>query len=230
MAIATQPRRASKWSRFFSSSVGRKYVTGATGVALVLFVIVHLLGNLTLLAGQEAFNSYAAFYKDLGLLLYVIEIGLFGFILLHALVGVLIYFRARSARPETYTTYRTVGGASRQTLSSRSMIVTGVVLFVFLVVHITMFRFGDAEGHAMGLYGIVVDTFSNPWWVIGYEAVMLLLFFHLRHGIWSALQSLTALRPKASPMIYAGAGVVAVLLGIGFLFLPLWIFFQSLSQ
>lgn len=240
MAVATQPKRRSKWSRFLGSSVGKKYLTGLTGLALVLFVIVHLLGNFTLLVGAESFNTYAHFYAKLGSFLYVIEAGLAVFILAHAWIGLQIYLGKRRARPEPYARYKTVGGASKQTLSSRSMLVTGVVLFVFLVVHIATFRFGlamapvpdtlvDGEA-ARDLYRVVVDTFSNVWWVIGYETVMILLIFHLRHGIWSGLQSLAAVRPKASPMVYAAGAVIALALGIGFLILPIWIYVAQFAS
>lgn len=219
---------------FFSSSIGKKYLTGVTGIALVLFVIVHLLGNLSLYAndGGEAFNAYADFLTGFGTLFYIVEIGLFAFILLHAAIGVTIWLGKRRARPEGYVKYKSVGGPSKQSLSSRSMIITGVILFVFLVIHVLTFRFGTyyettlSDGSTVrDLYTLVVEKFQSPVYTFGYVAVMVLLGLHLRHGIWSALQSLGAMRPRLSPLIYSAALVLAILLAVGFLLLPLYVFF-----
>jgi len=227
----------SKWSRFLSSSIGRKYLSGVTGVALVLFLIVHLLGNLTLFLPDDgqAFNAYAYKLHSLGPLVIILEIGLLLIILSHALVGVLIWIRKRQARPEAYKKYKTVGGASKQTFSSKSMILTGVVMAIFLVVHVGAFRFGlgaaeyasvSVDGHdARDVFSLVRDAFQIEGIVIFYLAVVSLVVFHLRHGIWSALQSLAAMRPKASPLIYSLAFVFAVLLGLGFFALPVYLYF-----
>lgn len=203
----------------------------------MLFLIVHLLGNLTLFVpdGGEAFNAYAYKLHSLGPLILVVELGLFAVILLHAAIGVAIWMGKRRARPEGYEKYKSVGGASKQGLSSKSMIWTGIVMFVFLVLHISAFRFGlGAESHppvmidgneARDVFSIVRDAFQLEGLVIFYLLTVSLVGFHLRHGIWSALQSLAAMRPKASPLVYSVAFVLAVLLGLGFFVLPIYIYF-----
>lgn len=236
MAVARKdrPRTPSKFAAFFTTGIGRKYLTGVTGLLLVGFVIAHLLGNLVVFAGDdgEAFNAYGHFLHGLGPAFYAIEVALLGVILLHAYLGVQIWLGKRRARPVDYKKYQSVGGASKQTLSSRSMIVTGVVLLVFLVIHVWSFRFGAfyetslSTGEAVrDLYRLVVEKFQSPLYAFGYVIVMILLGFHLRHGIWSALQSLGAMRPSLAPAIYSAALVLAVLLAFGFLVLPLYIFF-----
>lgn len=223
-----------------TSQVGRKILTGITGVLLVGFIIAHLAGNLTLLLGDPApFNAYTKGLYDFGPLLLVAEIGLGLTFVLHAIVGITIYLRKRKARKQGYAVYASKGGPSKQSLASRTMIWTGLVLLVFLVIHVIQFRFGPniSQGfvttvdgqEARDLYRLVVETFRNIWWVIFYVGVMLLLGFHLRHGVWSALQSLGAMKPRFTPAIYTLALILGILLAVGFLILPIWIYVQEMA-
>lgn len=216
------------------SQVGRKILTGITGVALTLFVIVHLVGNLTLFGDPEAFNAYAYFLESQGVLLIIAEIGLIAVVGVHAWIGISIWWNRRKARPVKYAVYSSKGGASRQTLSSRTMAVTGVVLLLFIVVHVRTFKFGDAAmvelasgAEARDIKTLVIDTFQNPFWAFGYTLVMILLGVHLGHGLWSALTSLTMRSRAMSATVYSAGTVVAFLLAAGFLFIPLYIFFTG---
>lgn len=215
------------------SQVGRKILTGITGVGLVIFIIMHLAGNLQLFGSETAFNEYTHALESMGVLLYIAEAGLAFFFLLHAYIGISIYLKKRKARPEGYNTYKSKSGPSKQSVSSRSMAITGIVLLVFLVFHIAHFKFGDTgtvmiDGQQMrDLKALVVDSFINPAYAFGYTFVMLLLAMHLRHGVWSALTSLTMKHKKYSVTIYSVAAVVAILLAVGFLFIPLYIYFTN---
>lgn len=218
---------------FFSSQVGRKLLTGITGISLVLFTIVHLAGNLQLLSTDPTpFNAYGKALSDFGLLLYVAEIALGAIFLIHAAIGISIWARKRKARGSSYAKSASKGGNSKQSISSRSMILTGTVLLVFLVIHLIQFRFGNDPGttidgeQARDLYFLVEQVFSNIGWVIFYVGVTILLGFHLRHGIWSALQSLGAMKPSLSKGIYSAAFVVGALLSVGFLILPVLIYLR----
>ncbi len=221
---------------FSGSQVGKKILTGITGLGLTLFVLMHMVGNLSFFSPDEqAYNAYAHKLMSLGPLLWAVEIGLLAFVLVHIVLGVRIYLGKRAARPVDYQTYRTVGGASKQSVASRTMIWTGVILGVFLVFHILSFKYGPGvdDGYVTTLNGeevrdlrrLMVEKFQEPLYAFGYPIVMLLLGFHLRHGIWSALQSLGAVKPAWSPVIYSVAAVIGALIAIGFLVLPLWIFF-----
>lgn len=218
-----------------TSQVGRKILTGITGVLLVGFVIVHLLGNLQLLDPEpEPFNVYSKTLHDFGILLYIVEIGLALTILLHAFIGISIFMKKMQARKHGYKGVGTKeGGMGRQSVASRTMIVTGSILLLFLVIHILQFRFGPAEEIAIAgesgldLHTLVMNTFSNIWWVLFYVGVMVMIGFHLRHGIWSMLQSLGMMKPKWSNAIYATALVLGLLLAVGFLILPLVIYFRQ---
>lgn len=217
------------------SSIGKKVITGITGLALVIFILEHVYSNLLYFSpNPDAYNENAHFLISLKII-YVLEIGLLAVFLLHIVVGVSIALKKRRARPEGYKKYQSVGKPSRQSLSSRTMIFTGLVLLVFLVIHIITFKFGPgiAEGYVAMIDGepvrdlkrLLEEKFQHAPYAFGYTFVMILLGFHLRHGIWSAFQSLGAMKPKLSPVVYAIGGVLAVLVAVGFLVLPLWIFF-----
>ncbi len=218
------------------SQVGRKILTGVTGLGLVFFVIVHLLGNLQLFGAENAFNIYTETLHNLGWILIVLEIFLATAFLLHAYLGISIWWNRRKNRPEGYKKYKSRQPnkeGNHNDWASRSMAFTGIVLLVFLVIHINTFKFGDTasimvDGQQMGdLKSLVIDTFLNPWYAFGYTFVMILLGVHLKHGFWSAFTSLTMKHKKYSAVIYSIGIVVAILLAVGFLFIPLYIYFTG---
>jgi succinate dehydrogenase / fumarate reductase cytochrome b subunit len=214
------------------SQVGRKILTGITGIGLIIFIITHLLGNLKLFGDAQAFNEYTYALESLGWILYVLEAGLLFAFLLHAYLGISIWWKRRKSRPEGYNKYQSKGGPSHQTWASKSMIFTGIVLLIFLVFHIDTFKFGATDmvmldgGHeARDLKSLVVATFQNPLYAFGYTAVMILLGFHLGHGFWSAFTSLSMKHNQYSALIYSIGIIFAILMAVGFLFIPLYIYF-----
>lgn len=217
-----------------ASSIGKKLLNGFTGVLLLAFIVAHLAGNLTIFFGQDALNGYAATTHSLGPLLIVIE-SLLGLVfLLHAASAIRVWLDGRKARHARNTRYASKGGASKQTLASRSMIWTGLVLLLFLVVHLWQFRFGptEAQGYVArlgnhevwDLWRVVVEVFKQPAWVAFYTVVMALLGLHLRHGFWSAFQSIGLLGPGLRPLAYSAGLVFAVVVAAGFLVLPLYVY------
>jgi len=223
-------------SKPLKSTIGRKVIMAISGIFLMLFLVVHLAGNLTLFVpdGGEMFNKYAYALHSLGPLLYVAEAGLLAIFLFHVITAFLVHAEKKRARPERYEVTASKGGPSKNTVASRSMIYTGIILLIFIPAHIWMFKFNagqpfdyvEAGGSEMkNLYSVVVSAFQNVWIVAGYTTVMLLLGFHLRHGFWSALQSLGAMCPKGSAFIYTAGLVFAVLMAGGFLILPIWFYF-----
>lgn len=215
-----------------SSQVGKKLMTGITGIGLILFLIGHLAGNLTILKSNEAFNIYAKALHDLGPLLYVIELGLIFFFLYHTVLGVSIWWNKRKARPEGYDVYKTKGGPSHQSLASRSMIYTGSIILIFLVLHVIHFKYGaeyttQLSGEpARDLAKLVIEEFSKGWVVLAYVGVLLLVVLHLSHGAWSALTSLGMKHGETSKRIQLGAYVFAIALMLGFISIPLLIYFN----
>ncbi len=226
-------------SGWLSSPILKKVITGVTGLGLTLFVLGHMVGNLAMFTGPDAYNQYAHFLVSLGPLFYAIELGLLAFFLFHIVTGIRIAIGNRRARNTRYSVYKTAGGPSRQTAASRSMIITGLLLMVFLVIHLLSFKFGPGgPGNASQAYLTTIDgvemrdlaklvheKFQTPWYTFGYAAIMLLLMIHLRHGVWSAMQSLGAMRPSLTPIVYALGGLLGAGIAAGFIAMPLAIYF-----
>jgi succinate dehydrogenase / fumarate reductase cytochrome b subunit len=129
------------------------------------------------------------------------------------------------------------GKPSRKSPGSTTMIYTGIVVFVFLILHLKTFKFGPdiADGYVVqisgesmrDLYRLVVEVFSNKWYVLWYVMAMIPLGLHLSHGFWSAFQSLGAYHPRYTPVLYAAGYAFAVAIAGGFLIIPLWIYFRG---
>lgn len=221
--------------QLFSSTLGRKYLMGASGLGLVAFIIGHLAGNLTLFTGtSEATNAYSAKLHSLGYGLLAIEIGLLVTVVIHVIAAIQVSMTSRNARPIAYAESKSKGGPTKNNYTSRNMIVTGLVLLVFMIVHVKQFRFGPniEEGYTAtvsgvmvhDIYRVVVETFSDIKWVIFYSGCMLFLGFHFRHGFWSAFQSLGAMNPRWSKPIYGLGLILALMLTAGFFFMPIFLY------
>lgn len=218
------------------SSVGKKIINALTGLMLVVFITVHLIGNLALLRSDSTpFNKYCHFLESTGILLYVVEIGLVAVFLFHIVMAIAVWFDKKRARPEPYIVNKDAGSPSKKTWSSKNMIITGLVLIVFTVIHVITFKYGPgvADGYMSNingvemrdLYRVVAETFHNIYYVIAYLTVIILLGLHLRHGFWSAFQSLGLQHPRLVPLIYSLGIIITIALAVGFLFLPIYIYF-----
>ncbi len=221
-----------------SSSVGRKYLMAASGIALFGFIIMHLAGNLTLYCPDAtAFNSYVQKLYSMGDFLYVAELGLAGLFLFHAVLAIWITAKNRAARDQSYAMSKSKGGPSKSSAASRTMIVSGLAMLGFLVLHIWQFRFGPGieQGYVTEIGGeatrdlhrLVVETFQNPLYTGIYCVVMVILGFHLRHGFWSAFQSLGATNPRTLKPLQCLAVILAVIIAAGFFFIPLSIYLRG---
>jgi succinate dehydrogenase / fumarate reductase cytochrome b subunit len=215
------------------SSVGKKALMGLTGLLLVLFIIEHLLGNLLLFSSDpDPFNKYSHTLVSLGNILVVMELGFLAFFILHIWSGITVFIGKLQARPERYHKTANAGPPSRKNVSSVTMIYTGIVLFVFVAIHLKTFKYGPyystlVNGVEMrDLYRLVYEVFQDPKYVTGYVLTMALLGFHLRHGFWSAFQSLGLHHPRYTPIIYTIGIIAAVVLAVGYLAIPLWIYFD----
>jgi succinate dehydrogenase / fumarate reductase cytochrome b subunit len=221
-----------------ASSVAKKFVSGITGLALVGFVIVHLLGNLTLFAGAEAMNTYAHLLHTAGggMVVYVFEAILLVFFLGHIVSGVQVWLSKRRARPVSmqYKVTGDAGATSRKTNSSLTMVYTGFLILAFTIFHLISFKFGPAEPQGYiavhngvemrDIYRLVVEKFKNEYYTVGYVVMMGLLGWHLRHGIWSSFQSLGLSSAKAQPIVSVLAWLLAIALAVGFIFLPIYVY------
>jgi len=216
-------------TRAFHSSVGRKLLIGITGLALLLYLIIHIAGNLMVFFGPAVFNKYA-YTLEGNPLIPVIEIGLLLIFLVHVYRTVAMFLDNQRARPVKYVQKRYAGRPSRKTLASSTMIASGLWLLVFIVIHVRAFRYGaDYPWPAGGrdLYRLEMENFGNPLVVAFYVLSMLVVGSHLWHGAASALQSLGVDHPGWTPRALAGGKIVAVLIAGGFIVIALWAHFAG---
>src|SRR3989442_5837000 len=213
-------------SRVFSSSVGSKLVIALTGLGLLVFLILHLSGNLLFLVGPAAFNEYSHRLVS-NPLIYVIEAGLAAVFLLHVYKTINLYLGSREARPMRYVRQERAGGPSRKNAASSTMILTGLITLVFVVLHLRTFKFGAwylTKGGVRDLYRLQLEVFSSPGYVVFYMISMVVIGFHLWHGVPSAAQSLGFDHPKYARIFWMGR-VLAVVIAGGFFVLPIYTYF-----
>jgi succinate dehydrogenase / fumarate reductase cytochrome b subunit len=213
--------------RVFSSSVGTKLLVGATGLLLFAYLILHLVGNLAVVAGQDTFNHYAHFLESNPLLLPA-EIALLLLFLVHIYKTVTMWTKNQAARPTGYEQKSWAGYKSRKSVSSTTMIWTGLATLVFVVIHVAQIKYGHAyqigDPPMRDLYRTEVEVFSSPIWVAVYVAAMVLIGFHLRHGISSAFQSVGASHPVYTKRLVLVGTMIAILIGAGFAIIPVWVY------
>ena len=221
--------------RFARSSIGSKYLMAGTGLALSLFLVGHIAGNLLVFAGPDALNEYAAALRKLPLgLLWVARIGLLVVFLCHLATAIRLNRQNRAARPIRYQ----MGATYQASLASRSMIYTGMVIFGFLIYHLLHFTFlkvgpTDYSVDAAGrhdVYAMVIKSFQNPALALSYVFAMAAMGLHLSHGLSSLFQSLGLNHPKYNKLWRCGGPALAWLLAAAFSSVPLSILFGFVGK
>ena len=200
-------------------SIAKKALMAFTGLGLVGFLITHLAGNLYLFMGPAKFNAYALFLEQNPFLI-VAELGLLAIFLVHIIAAIKVTLENRAARPQAYETRQTAGESS---ISSRTMMVTGLVILFFVVIHVKMFKYGEKDG-VDGLWGHVIREFAQPQVLIFYLVCMLALGLHLSHAIGSAFQSLGLRNDSGRPKLGGLGPLLGWGLALGFASMPLWAF------
>ena len=204
-------------TRTFSTSVGKKQLMAVTGFLFLLFLTAHLLGNLSVYGGPASFVSYAEHLHALGKLLLAAEIGMAVALIIHVTTAVFLFFENRRARPVRYAVDKGGGG---RTLSSQIMPYTGLLILGFIGVHLATFSHHIVDQTTRNIFQIAAAVFSNPIYLAIYVIGVLLVTFHVRHGLWSAFQTVGANHPKYMPFIQKLSIVFAVIVAIGFGSLP----------
>ncbi len=201
---------------FLRSSIGRKFLMSLTGAALMVFVLVHLLGNLTLFADSSgaAFDQYAHVLES-NPLLPVAEIGLVVLFVVHLALGIRLALDNRDARPARYKALEAHG---KRSLASLTMPVTGVLVLVFVIVHLLDFRL--AERDPEGLAAMVVARLQTPLAALVYVVGVVALGVHLWHAFQSAFQSLGLFHPRYRDPVRNAGRAFAVLVAVGFVAFP----------
>ena len=219
---------SSRFRRVFSSSVGTKLLIGLTGLGLFAYLILHLAGNALIFAGEDTFNAYSHALISNPLLI-PIEIGLLAIFLIHIYKTVTMFLRNQSARPVKYLKQERAGGTSRKSLASSTMIASGLVILLFVVIHVKQFKYGSyyqvaGEASVRDLYRTEVEVFQQPLWVAFYVLATLIVALHLRHGIASAFQSLGFDHPLYTRRLMVWGIVLAVIIGGGLALIPVWVY------
>jgi succinate dehydrogenase / fumarate reductase cytochrome b subunit len=204
------------------SSIGKKLMMAITGLSFIGFLAAHLAGNLTIYGGKDAFNGYAEHLHSLGPLLTVAEVVLLTFFLVHVIIGLILFLQNLKARPGRYAVNKTAGG---RTFGSATMPYTGALLLAFIVFHLLNFSFVDKTDTT--IFNIVSSAFSSPLYVVIYILAMAVAAVHVSHGFWSAFQTVGANHPKYMPLIRMAGTAFAVVVGVGFGFLPIYIFLMA---
>jgi len=209
--------------RFLNSSIGRKYVMAVTGLSLTLFLLVHMAGNLTLYAGNEAFNEYADLLES-NPLLPLAEAGLLVLFVVHILFAVLLTGRNKTSRSEKYQSNLGMGS---KTVASTTMWITGPVLLVFLVIHIWDFRISKELLEEYDLAQMVVDRLRHPLGFVIYTASIAMVGLHMWHAFQSAFQTLGVAHPRYRALIQNTGRLITALLVAGFGGIPFYLFFTG---
>ncbi len=225
--------------QFLTSSIGRKLIMSLTGLFLILFLPVHLVGNLQLLMndGGEAFNVYADMMGHNAFIQFTAK-GLYFFILLHAVQGVIIYMKNKNASGQKYAKSTNANA----TWASKNMIWLGLLLLIFIFIHMGDFWFAmkfqewdqaelgremiayNIEGQSVelkNLYAKVNYSFTNPLIVGVYVLSMVGLMFHLLHGFASAFQTLGLNHKKYTPAIELLGKLYSIIIPLAFAIIPI---------
>ncbi|MFM8979709.1 MAG: succinate dehydrogenase cytochrome b subunit [Planctomycetia bacterium] len=226
-------------SKAFKTTIGAKTLMALTGLALLGFVLVHMLGNLQIFLGRDALNGYAAQLQSLGGLLWVARGGLLAVLVVHVAMAIRLTRANRMARPVAY-----VSAQPQVTCyAARTMLMSGLIVLAFAAYHLLHFTLGvtHPQHHALttvlggktvhDVYSMVVLGFREVPVALGYLVAQALLALHLSHGASSLFQSLgvthptlKALQSRAGPalalLIFAGNASIVLACWLGWVKLP----------
>lgn len=206
--------------RFWDTTVGKKAVMAVTGFILFGFIIGHLLGNLQIYEPPEKINHYSEMLRSVPSLLWGTRITLLISVLLHIWASFALWSLQRAARPVPYIKKANL----HSTYASRTMMWSGPIILAFVIYHLLNFTFGTV--HPGGpfdqhnVYNNVVTGFQFWPSSVFYIIAMIMLCYHLYHGLWSMFQSLGFSHPVYTPWIQRSAKVAAVLIAAGYISIP----------
>jgi succinate dehydrogenase / fumarate reductase, cytochrome b subunit len=226
-----------KGVRTTRSTIALKLLMAASGIVFILFVLLHMYGNLKAFAGHDAYNEYAEHLRTIGTpmlprsgALWVIRVVLIVALVAHVASAVALWRRAGSARPVRYQVKRNLSSS----ISSRTMRWGGLTLLIFIVWHLINFTIGKVNvtgGATNDPYNLLVDSFDTWWLTVIYLVAMLALGLHLHHGTFSSLQTLGYTSTVTARQRARVAGwVVAIVIAGGFSLVPLFTLFGVISK
>ncbi|MDI6766804.1 MAG: succinate dehydrogenase cytochrome b subunit [Bacteroidota bacterium] len=208
--------------QFYNSSVGKKLLVGLTGLLLISYLVIHLFGNLLIFRNDagRAFDEYAEILPQV-VVIRVIEVGLFLIFLFHIITAAYTWLVNKQAAGKQYKVWKK-GQTSK--LSSRTMLLSGSIVFIFLVIHMQQFWYTSRyeAGEHFSMYEVVRATLSEPVYGIFYLIAMFLLGFHLRHGFQSAFQTFGLRDKKFTPIIELVGAIFWLLIPLAFASMPFY--------
>lgn len=222
---------------FLSNPTGKKIVMSFTGMMMILFVLIHLLGNLSFFKGPLGINAYSNFLQNLGLLLWIFRITMMAAICIHVFFGIQLTLENRRAKPQKYA----VRNSLSATFAGRSMIWTGLLIAFYLIYHILHFtlqiifpatsavRNLDALGRP-DVFQMMMQSFQNMAVVFLYICGMSGLALHLSHGIQSMVQTAGLNSERTLPLMMKMAAVTAVVLFLGYISIPVGISVNAVGK
>jgi len=220
-------------ARARASTIVWKIAMAVTGIVFIAYVALHMYGNLKIFAGQASFDAYAEHLRVIGEpilprtgLLWIVRVVLLVSLIVHVVAAAKLWARASGARSQKYVLKK----AASASLSSRTMRWGGLTILLFIIWHLLEFTFRAATpgGDSDSPYQRVVNAFSpDTWWVsVIYLLAMAALAMHLRHGVWSAAQTLGYTNSPAARARWNIAGyTVATIIAGGFALVPLSVLF-----
>ena len=218
--------------QFYNSTVGRKIIMSLTGLGFLGFVVSHLLANFLLFVSPQAYNEYSHLLIS-NPLIYFAEAVLVVLFFTHAVLALILTRNSQQARKQAYAMSKSKQGPSRRTLSSSTMYYSGIVVLLFVIIHVWTVKFGkfyavESDGEEIrDLYRLVAEMFMNPWVVLGYGAAVLVLGIHLFHAFSSAFQTLGVNRPKLNKILLCLGQFLALFIALGFLAMPLYFYIKG---
>ncbi|HEX4831006.1 MAG TPA: succinate dehydrogenase cytochrome b subunit [Trebonia sp.] len=221
---SAHPRTGSRTLRLYRTTIGKKAVMAVTGIVFLLFLVAHMIGNLKVFYGRADYDGYAAWLRTMGSpaiphrwALTILEVILVACVLAHIGSAAELALRARRARPVRYQ-----GGRPKQGYASRTMRTGAILVVIFVLYHLLdlTFRVLNPKGIAGDPYGNVVADFSNGWVTAFYVICLLVLGLHIRHGVWSAAQTLGRSNARRERGLNAFAIAFSAVLTGGFLAVP----------
>ena len=209
-------------------SILQKYLMGLTGLGLALFVLLHMLGNLFIFAGDKAYNLYMHQMVNMKISV-IVQVGLLASFLLHIILALILSVKNYFSRSEKYA--RSASGWKATAWYQKGLIAQGAVILVFVILHLITFKFGTHyettyDGKVIrDIFRLVIEVFQDPLVVTWYILALLILSFHLFHGVVSSFQSLGITFPGSESWLKKISLFYTVFVTLGYISLPLYIFF-----
>lgn len=216
--------------RILNSSVGRKILMSISGQLLIIFVLIHLVGNSTIYFGL--INAYAEHLHSLPPVVWIFRSCMLAVVAVHICYGTMLTLENKAANPTTYAVKRQL----KASFASENMIWTGALIAFFIIYHLLQFTMKvtpdvawTAGAPVVDVFKMVVTSFSNALIAVVYALAMVMLFLHLSHGIPSFLQTMGWNNDKTIPVFGTGGKVVAAFLMLAYISIPATILFGLLK-